>query len=624
MKRVLFLSLVLLSVATIVHSCKKESPQDAQVTEIIFKNVDENLNMFVGETFKVRYDIVPEELEDIAQITWHSSKKSVATVEDGIITANKVGRTEITASCGDISASFDVIVEELVVTHFTLPEIVEVSKDNSVQVKVSEIEPAMATVSAIEWSVEDTGLAEAYVENNTLYVRGLQEGETQLIGATEHHTASCPIIIKEYIPLDDIEIVLELHSLGLGQTTTALINYYPENASNKNITWEVIPSGLVQSNEIVQENGEESLELTGIGLGNVTIRAIGADNCTDEVQLEITEPQITSFSLEDPSDGNIYYHICPDGSLRNYNKTVQPTIVTVPEGFEHQLVWSSEDNNIATVDQNGLITATGHGTVLITATAPNGLKESIRVRSLKDSEFNWICIRGMWDYTIRTTFGSVLGYLDLYIIDAAALYESNGETETDYLFFPLADGSCSTKFMDASITVNSNNVSISNDGVFGGNYGIVLEAAIPGDYNFSIDMGAGKIIQNTFTNKINSVTIRHYDLSISNYITDKTISNGSTFTVSKSAYGIEGSNVRAFSMICNAFTYTSELYSESVDDYYEWIYPDGWSSNFGNTQGYQIRITENTPNGTYEFTLDRYSGKLLIPDEFTFYITVKN
>ena len=77
-------------------------------------------------------------------------------------------------------------------------------------------------------------------------------------------------------------------------------------------------------------------------------------------------------------------------------------------------------------------------------------------------------------------------------------------------------------------------------------------------------------------------------------------------------------------MICNAFTYTSELYSESVYDYYEWIYPDGWSSNFGDTQGYQIRITENTPNGTYEFTLDRYSGKLLIPDEFTFYITVKN
>ena len=80
MKRVLFLSLVLLSVATIVHSCKKESPQDAQVTEIIFKNVDGNLNMFVGETFKVRYDIVPEELEDIAQITWQSSKKSSCAV----------------------------------------------------------------------------------------------------------------------------------------------------------------------------------------------------------------------------------------------------------------------------------------------------------------------------------------------------------------------------------------------------------------------------------------------------------------------------------------------------------------------------------------------------------------
>ena len=57
----------------------------------------------------------------------------------------------------------------------------------------------------------------------------------------------------------------------------------------------------------------------------------------------------------------------------NSGSTIHLSVTATPaEAFNSQVVWSSSDTNVATVDQNGLVTALVGGTVTITATATDG------------------------------------------------------------------------------------------------------------------------------------------------------------------------------------------------------------------------------------------------------------
>lgn len=59
----------------------------------------------------------------------------------------------------------------------------------------------------------------------------------------------------------------------------------------------------------------------------------------------------------------------------------------LPEGVaEQQIIWSSSNTKVATVNQFGIVTIkkkTGGKSVVITATAANGVKTSYRIKSMK-------------------------------------------------------------------------------------------------------------------------------------------------------------------------------------------------------------------------------------------------
>ncbi len=55
------------------------------------------------------------------------------------------------------------------------------------------------------------------------------------------------------------------------------------------------------------------------------------------------------------------------------NQSSQLTVQILPEGSSAYLTWQSSDDSIASVDDNGMITAVSEGTVLITVTTGNGL-----------------------------------------------------------------------------------------------------------------------------------------------------------------------------------------------------------------------------------------------------------
>ena len=194
--------LFILSFALLLFwNCNKEESQDLVTLESIeFTNIESgHLTMYPGDRFRVKYSLDPEELEDIIELEWSSSNEDVAEIDEGgKITALDLGRTEITASYGDVEESFFVDVEELPVIDFTIPESVEVIEGEVVEIPVTGIEPAGASLSTIGWEISNDSYAEYYIEDNKLYVRGMIAGIVTLFGRLEEVSKSCEVEIVEY------------------------------------------------------------------------------------------------------------------------------------------------------------------------------------------------------------------------------------------------------------------------------------------------------------------------------------------------------------------------------------------------------------------------------------------
>ena len=101
----------LFSMAVILlAACNNSGNNLPQLTGISLNKA--KLSLEVGDTYKLNVYYEPEEAETGApEITWESSKESVASVNaNGKVTANKQGKTTITAYCGKLYAECSVEV----------------------------------------------------------------------------------------------------------------------------------------------------------------------------------------------------------------------------------------------------------------------------------------------------------------------------------------------------------------------------------------------------------------------------------------------------------------------------------------------------------------------------------
>ena len=88
-------------------------------------------------------------------------------------------------------------------------------------------------------------------------------------------------------------------------------------------------------------------------------------DCSDMVS--IADPANIEFEAATPTA------VAVSGSANTVQatQTITLTAVVSPAGASQEVVWSSSDNNVATVDQNGVVTGVAEGNAVITATAKN-------------------------------------------------------------------------------------------------------------------------------------------------------------------------------------------------------------------------------------------------------------
>ncbi len=129
--------------------------------------------MEVGETAKLSTSSSNTGTDDVS---WKSSDPDILSVDaDGTVTANETGTASITAKSGEATDTVKITVKEvpaesikIVSDSFGMTDSVtgyKMDKGDTIQLQV-EVKPSEATVSGIEWEVDDEEVAEVDRDGN--------------------------------------------------------------------------------------------------------------------------------------------------------------------------------------------------------------------------------------------------------------------------------------------------------------------------------------------------------------------------------------------------------------------------------------------------------------------------
>lgn len=282
-------------------------------------------------------------------VTWSTSNAEIATVgQDGLVTAVREGRTIITASAGSKSATCEVTVKKQVipVSSITLSRTsLSLTKGQS-ETLTATVSPADATDKVVTWTSSDMTLVS--VDQNGK-VTALKGGSVTVTASAGEKSATCAVEVT--VPVESVSLDRMTLTLEENQTTTLIATVNPSDATEKTVTW----SSSDESFVTVDQNGK----VTAVreGMANIIAQA-GGKRAVCSVSVTKGLVPVTSVVL-DKTRLNLTV-----GSIETLTATVNPSDAT-----DKTVSWSSTDLSVATVDQNGKVTALKGGTATIRASA---------------------------------------------------------------------------------------------------------------------------------------------------------------------------------------------------------------------------------------------------------------
>ena len=349
--------------ATCQVTVKAKTAPVISVTEVTLNESAKTIK--VGETFTIIQTVLPENATN-KNVTWKSSNEEVATVIGGIVTAIGEGETLITVTTidGNKTATCKVIVEKNVINveRVSLNKNNEIIKEGETLALNATVLPENATNKNVTWETSNAEIAT--VDNNGI-VTGLKAGTAVIAVKTVDgsKTATCTITVeKDIINVKSVELDKGTEELEVGEIIILKQTVLPENATNKNVTWETSNSEIA-----TVENGK----VIALKPGTVTIIVKTVDGnktaeCTIVVKETESEPEdkevkVESIELEQK-----------EITLQVSDKTTLIVKFNPELPSNTKVKWESSNEKVAIVDENGIVKAVGVGKATITVTSNDG------------------------------------------------------------------------------------------------------------------------------------------------------------------------------------------------------------------------------------------------------------
>ena len=267
-------------------------------------------------------------------------------------------------------------------------ETLTVSEAGTYKVKVTATSPAKYQASAeqsVEILVTDFGHSYTWEYNQTTHWRHCSVGNENTtpeshtfgdwkvtkqasIGAEGEkertctacgykETATIPAIYIPSYPVTGIKVSPDTLTLtGKDETAQLTAEVIPSYADNTRVTWKSSDENVVT----VDEKGK----VTAVGNGTATITVTSVSgNYTATVAVTVKIPvEIERITIETEKE-----------ILTKIGESTELKVKIEPENADAQkLIWKSDDEMIAAVDENGKVTAIGNGMAIITVTTEDG------------------------------------------------------------------------------------------------------------------------------------------------------------------------------------------------------------------------------------------------------------
>ena len=153
-----------------------------------------NLEMEVGGTVSLSATVKPDNATD-KSVTWSTSDSEVATVNNGVVKALKLGTAVITATAGEKSATCSVTVVPTPVTSITLNRTSASLKLGGTLTLTATVKPDNATDKSVTWSTSDSEVATV----NNGVVTALKIGTAIITAKAGEKSATCTITVKSTV-----------------------------------------------------------------------------------------------------------------------------------------------------------------------------------------------------------------------------------------------------------------------------------------------------------------------------------------------------------------------------------------------------------------------------------------
>jgi uncharacterized protein (TIGR02145 family) len=210
------------------------------------------------------------------------------------------------------------------------------------------------------WPTFLFNLTKSKIMNNTFFTNSLRSSMSTILmtGILLFTAVSCgDPKDPEEIRVERVELNKPTTTLAIDGTETFTATVFPENASNKEITWK-------SGDDAIASVAGGVVTAHSIGQTTITVTTVDGGKTTDCVVI-----------VEEDNDDGLVHSITLDSHMLTFMEGDEPITLTaeiLPSSATNQIIeWESSDTNIATVE-NGVVTPIALGSATITAKATDG------------------------------------------------------------------------------------------------------------------------------------------------------------------------------------------------------------------------------------------------------------
>lgn len=305
--------------------------------------------VYTTKGFYIKASVIPSDATN-KTLTYKSANTKVATVSSkGYVTGVGAGKTTITVTDSEgHKATFSVtVLKKVQVTSINLNYMTKSIYTGKTVNLDEEIFPENATYQGVEWISSDKKIA-TVSENGV--VKGIAPGKVRITcQSVDNPMVSQTCLVTVKVKTTDVKLNYSKITVYTTTSKTLSATVLPENATNKNVTWESEDPGIatVDKNGVVKGKkvGTTYIVCTTSNSGKIATCKVTVKKGVLSKSIKLNKTKLT----------------LDDGKSYTLKATFNPTNTTTKT-----CTWTSSNKKVVTVTSKGVITAVGPGTATIT------------------------------------------------------------------------------------------------------------------------------------------------------------------------------------------------------------------------------------------------------------------